>query len=353
MRVIGTYYFQIGSKIPFNQWPDLVQTFLQQHGLSYDRFIYYFKENIFGLEKALKDCPKLGPIKRYYLEKGGMVRYLSNLDGEGCTEEEILALMPKIYRRYGFDDTYLIYQNIDFFAERIPATVEEPANRPECIKGASIVCHKDSVFPRLSGITMHIEIGDEHGVKDAAPYVSGMQALLPKTNCLEFVECVMTEEERAMYAQLNEAAAPLLENARKYSESRLPQPGAKWLGDPPKLTAVPVIKKLCKKFGYTFIKHDSGLTCVEKRTENGHCMMLRVDVTPIGKHVNVWIDFVGLGFRHRIGTAHHAPKNQKELEVYLVEIFAALADMEQETIPALDGHFPPTPSWFVPNIYDA
>ena len=343
MRVIQIYKFQIGTKIPFNQWPDFVQEYLRGLGLTYERFLYSFDENGLGIQKAIMDCPKLGPVQRRFSYKS-MQRYLTNLDGSGCTEAEIMGMLGKIYRRYGFDSTFLMYDGIDFFSERVPTVEKSPANHLSCLKGASITCCRDSVFPRMSSIIMQIVIGDEHGLKDPTPYLEGMKALLPKIGYTEYVECILTEEEQALYDRLNLAAAPLVEQLRKKADSRLPHPDSHWHGNPPQLKAAPVIKKLCKRFGSTYAASGQAQT----RTSNGHYLTLFVDVTPLGKHVRAGIELEGLGVYYLIGNSNFGPRNQQELEVYLTELFSAFADIERELIPALEPLFPTTPLWFVP-----
>lgn len=311
MKVIQIYQFAIGTKIPFSQWPDIVREYLRGLGLTYERFLYYFDENGLGIQKAIKECPKLGPVQRRTTHKS-MHRYLSNLDGSGCTEAEIMGMMSKIYRRYGFNDTFLMYDGIDFFSERVPTLETAPANHLSCLKGASITCHRDSVFPSGSSIMMQIVVGDERGIKDPTHYLEEMKKLLPKIPYTEYVECVADEEEQAMYERLKAEAAPVAEQLRRKADSRLPQPASHWHGTPPPLKAAPVIKKLCKRFGYTYTRGGNG----QKRTANGHYLTLRVDVTPLGKHVRVWIDFEGLGFYYLLGHSNFGPRDQKELETY-------------------------------------
>ncbi len=148
MLAIQTCRFLIGTKIPFSDCPKIVQTFLNQQNLHYDRFLYYFHDNFGGLPKIMKDCPHIGPM-RSRPSNAGELFYLSNIEEDtSCTEDEIISVVPKIHRRYGLSEAHIIYQDIDFFEQKIPAILQTPGNTPSCIKGSSITLYRDSVFPR-------------------------------------------------------------------------------------------------------------------------------------------------------------------------------------------------------------
>ena len=149
---VQTYRFLIGTKVPFSDCPGIVRTFLNRQSLHYDRFLYYFHDNFGGLPKIMKDCPHIGPM-RSQPSGAGEVLYLSNIgEDTGCTEAEIMAVVPKIHRRYGLSEAYLIYQDVDFFGKHISSVVQAPGNTPACIKGSSITLYRDAVFPRWNSI---------------------------------------------------------------------------------------------------------------------------------------------------------------------------------------------------------
>ena len=102
MLAIQTYRFRIKTKIPFSEWPQIAKTFLSQQSLHYGRFLYYFEDLCDACPKAVKNYPNLGPVRKR--SNIWQRPYLSNIeDGVGCSEAEIMALMPKIHRRYGFN----------------------------------------------------------------------------------------------------------------------------------------------------------------------------------------------------------------------------------------------------------
>lgn len=349
MFAIQTYRFLIGTKIPFSDFPGIVQAFLNQQSLHYERFLYYFHDPCGGLPKIMKDCPNIGPMRLRLNINGGEHFYLSDIEEDtGCTETEIISVVPKIHRRYGLSEAHIIYQDIDFFAQKIPAILQAPGNTPSCIKGSSITLYRDSVFPRWNGIDLKIIIHNGANAYDPTPYFEGMKQLLPGVRHMGFVECCLTNEEQSLYDHLNESAAPLVQNACNHFEKHLPERIASTpaILDTPSLSVAPALKRLGKQYGYSYVKHEYGCFFVQKRTANGHYILLDIDVGPMFKGVGLLIRYVGVGFDHRIGSTFRYPQNQKDLEDYLLQIFEALASAEKDVITALDSHYPPTPDWF-------
>lgn len=350
MLAIQTYRFLVGTKIPFSDCPEIVQTFLKHQNLHYDRFLYYFHDNYGGLPKIMKDCPSIGPMRLRRTNAGEHV-YLSNIEEDtGCPEAEIVSVVPKIHRRYGLSEAHIIYQDIDFFAQKIPAIVHAPGNNPACIKGANVTLYRDSVFPRWNSIDLNIVIHNESETYDPVPYFETMKQLLPGVRYMGFVECCLTNEEQAIYNTLNQRAIPLVENACQYITNLLPDDASQdnAMLDTPKLSVAPLLKKLGKQYGYSYVKHECGCYFVLKRTKNGHYIFLDIDVGPTFKGVGLLIRYVGAGFDHRISSTFHYPQDQADLETYFLHIFRVLASAEKEVIPALDAHYPPTPDWFTP-----
>lgn len=352
MLAVQTYRFLIGTKVPFSDCPGIVRTFLNRQSLHYDRFLYYFHDNFGGLPKIMKDCPHIGPM-RSQPSGAGEVLYLSNIgEDTGCTEAEIMAVVPKIHRRYGLSEAYLIFQDIDFFGQHIPSAIQAPGNTPACIKGSSITLYRDAVFPRWNSIDLKIVIHNGTDTYDPAPYLEAMKQLLPGVRHVGGVECCMTNEEQTLYDGLNQSAAALAENVCSYLGELLPEQSRPEdvILDAPNLSVVPALKRIGKQYGYSYVKHEYGCFYVQKRTTNGHYILLDIDVGPTFKGVGVLIRHIGAGFEHRIGSAFRYPREQQELEDFLSQIFSALASAEKAVLPALDAHYPPTPDWYVPIV---
>lgn len=347
MFAIAYYHFVIGTKIPFEQFPDIVKRFMQEQGLHYKKFLYYFEDNFGALPKIQKDCPTVGPI-RNRTAKSNESFYISNIEADtACTHDEIMALMPKIHRRYGFSESYLLYHNVDFFSKDMPSVIHAPGNTPDCVKGASITCYRDGVFPRWNSIDLQIVINDGEQLLDPTPYVDSMKQLLPGTRCIQSMKCCMTPSEQAVYDALNLDATPMIEQAHTLFKGRLPEaslPGSNTLI--PKFSAAPVVKKLCKQFGYTYVEYHYNTFFFQKRTKNGHYILPDIDIGPMLKAVTMTVRFKGLGFDRWLGSTYRQPQSQEELEQTLLQFFQALSAFEQESLPKLDAHFPQTPDWF-------
>ena len=350
MLAIQTYTFLIGTKIPFSDFPGIIQTFMNQQKLHYNQFLYYFQDNYGGLPKIMKDCPNIGPIRSRPLNVGELF-YLSNIEEDtGCTEAEILSVVPKIHRKYRLSESHIIFQGIDFFAQQIPSVICAPGNDPSCVKGSSITLHRDAVFPRWNSIILKIVIHNGNDNYDPTPYFEAMKQLLPGVRHMGLVECCLTSEEQSLYTQLNERAAILIQTTCDHLKKLLPQPidATPVRLDAPNLSVAPALKRIGKQFGYSYVKHEYGLFFIQKRTDNGHYILLEFDVGPMFKGVGLSVRYVGTGFDHRIGSTFRYPQNQKDLEDDLLQIFEALASAEKDIIPALDSHYPPTPDWFTP-----
>ena len=350
MLAIQTYRFWIRSKIPFSEWPQIAKSFLSQQSLKHSRFLYYFEDTWGACPKAVKNYPNLGPVR-----EGGGIRqntpYLSNIeDGIGCSETEIMALMPKIHRRYGFGESYIIFQDIDFFSQNIPAIIQSPGNIPSCIKGSSIVCFRDSVFPNLSCMDLRIIIYNGHNIFDPTPYLEAMKQFLPDIKYEGFVECCMTEDEQLKYSILKQNVTPILELVRNHFAASLP--GAprepRYSENSVKLTLAPAIRKLCKQYGYTYIRHASCIFFIQKRTPNGHYIVIYIDPGPYHHEVSFWVDFSGVGFKHRIADSSFFQASGGDVSDFLAKCFDVLSTAEKEVLPALDAYFPATPDWFTP-----
>ena len=193
-------------------------------------------------------------------------------------------------------------------------------------------------------------IHDEKGTYDPIPYIEAMKQLLPGVRCMCYVECCLTKEENTLYDMLNQGAVPLIEKANVFFGGAPPECSASRdiSQEVPLLSVAPVLKRLCKQYDYSYIKHDNGCFYIQKRTTKGHYILLDIDVGPMFKRVDTFIRYVGAGFDHRIGSKSCCPKDQQDLEDYLLKTFQALALAEKDIFPALDSHYPPTPDWFVP-----
>lgn len=350
MFTVKTCRYLLGTKIPFTQYPEIVQTFLSQNGLHYQNFYYYFQDNYGGLQKALKDCPSLGSIHTYAFSNIEEL-FLSNIDeATTCTEKEIMDLMPKIYRRYGFTDTYLCYQDIDFCSLNIPSVIRRDGNLPRLPRGSGICCSKDGVFPRWNSINLHVIVHDGTRAYDASAYFASMDALLPNARKMEYMDTYFTDEEQLFYDNLNETAKPMVSDAEKYLKACVPEHPDRNIdsANPPKLPTASILKRLCKKYGFEYVKYEYFSCFIQKRTDNGHYLLLDANISPNSRFAGITANFAGMGFSHRILTAGLTPQNAEELENFFELCFQSLNAAEKEVLPPLSAHYPATPEWYIP-----
>ncbi len=353
MRAFQVYRFLIPAKVPFATWPEIAQQFFRQQGLSYGRFHYYFEELHIdgyrnGCELAAKENPCLGPVKlREASQSNWFHCVLTNMYAEpGCQEGDIMPLMGKIYRRYGFGDTYLIYQDIDFFGEAIPAIEYPLRENVDRFYGSSLILHRDGVFRRWSGMDLRVEILRDGQFLDAACYRDALGTLLPGVRASGYMEVCLTPEEEAFYARQQETAKPMVQKAQAFLEAKMRETVA-GIQLPPGATLAATLKKLCKSYGFTYVGYHYRIYFIEKRTDRGHYLSLEVDTGRTGEEVNPRVEYKGAGFSLRLYTPREDPKGMGPAD-YLERLFAALLAAEKTMLQPLAEHFPETPDWFRP-----
>lgn len=356
MRVIRRYQFHIKAKIPFAQWPDIVHQFLLENGLTYQRFLYHFSDYVHEPEvrpkacaRLQKDCPEIGESRLVPTAVDGLSEWvLTNIDGKGdFREEQLLPLMGKIHRSYGFAQAALYYYDMDFFGSAALYEWEgELDSHRWQLHGSGITLQRDAVF-NDAWLDMDIDVLRDGQLLDAAPYCEAMQRLLPKVRVTSSMAIVLTEAEKQQIAQTNQAAKPVLEKCKVFFDRRLPDGHSQTL-DMPSYSLTSALKKLAGKHGYTYgSRPGSGTTCIlQKRTARGNVLHIWVDAGPSHNRTEVRVSFKGVGFSHRLGAADYAPANQAELETVLGQAMDFVAEFERSLLPELEAFFPECPAWF-------
>lgn len=360
MRVIRRYRFEIGTKIPFVQWPEIVHRFLVENGLTYQRFLYHFTDNVFepqacpkACERLQKDCPEIGESHILPTAVSGMSKYvLTNISGERDFQEALLLpLMGKIHRSYGFAEVMLGYYDVPFFGRVIPFEVADDPRKSSAwyLHGSAISLYRDAVFGTAE-LVMTIDVLQDGQLLEAAPYCEAMRKLLPKVRVTASMEIVLTKEEKQRIAQTNQAAEPVLERCRIFFSQRL-SAGLNQNLTGPSYSLATALKKLAKKYGYTYSKESgSGTTCIlQTRTARGNVLHVWVDAGPSHTRTEVCVSFKGVGFSHCLASADYAPANQEELEEALAQTMAFVEEFRSSLLMELDACFPPCPEWFEPD----
>lgn len=357
MRVIRRYRFNTGTKVPFAQLPEIVHQFLAENGLTYQRFLYHFSEYVHepqviakACERLQKDCPAIGESRLLPTHVAHMGEWvLSNIDREGdFAEAQLLPLMGKIHRSYGFAQVMLCYGDVDFFGSAMPLELAGDAVQSGVwmLKGSGITLCRDAVFGSAS-LHLDVDILRDGQLMDAAPYCEAMQQLLPKVRMYSDMEIVLTEEEKHRIARTSQAAEPMLEKCKAFFAQRLPD-GLRQTLDMPSYSLASALKKLARKHGYNYgTKPGSGTTCIlQRRTPRGNVLHIWVDAGPSHSRTEVCVSFKGVGFSLLLGAADYAPANQEELEAALGQAMDFVAEFERSLLPELDALFPECPAWF-------
>lgn len=358
MRVIKEYCFDIGTKLPFAQWPEIVHRFLEENGLSCCRFLYHFSEYVHepevrpkACERLRKDCPDIGECRPVPTAVNGLSEWvLTNIDREGgFREEELLPLMGRIHRSYGFAQAALYYCDVDFFGSVIPFEREgELDSHGWQLHGSGITLYRDAVFNEAQ-LILSIDVLRDGQLMDASPYCEAMQRLLPKVKVKSSQKIVLTEAEKRRIAQINQDAEPVLEKCRGFFRERLPERWAQTL-DEARYSLAAAMKKLGKQHGYTYSMVWAGGTFgLEKRTERGNAVFITADAGPSRTRTELCVYFQGLGFHHELIAASFAPTCQEELETMLRQAMGFVEAFERSLLPELDALFPECPPWFEPH----
>lgn len=384
MRILQCYRFLVGTKIPFDKWPGIIEEFLHQQNLTHRIFHYYLKDYDYsdtsraildgtkckichvssfvcdlcrknaadrvrkgtGCERAVKEHPFLGPIQ-IHRDRYDTVQALHNLsDQSNSCKEDIYSILTKIYRRYGFVETSLIYRDIDFFSRR----VQTPAPSDEFIMsgyaGSGITLYR-SCLSQDNAIILVVESCYPGEVPDATLYADALGQLLPGIKRLSATNIIMDEAEQPLYDEMHRSAELMIAQAKEFFADRMPE--EKGNDDPAaRANVASVLKKLSKQYGYTYLGYLHYIYFLEKKLPNGHYICLEFTANPMSPDADPFVTLCGLGFQHQIWRDGFSPQNPRDALEYLSRFFTVLAEAEQTVFPPILELYPPTPDWFVP-----
>lgn len=363
MRVIKKKNFFIGGKIPYSQWPELIHRYMSEQGLTSRKFLYHFScFQAADFSRLMKDLPEIGTPREVYEE--GKIRefVLTNIDtGVGCTEAQFLPLMKKIHRSYGLAECNLYYQDVDFFADLIPSVrmldrveayyrrVGKPVNPLYLIEqqplGSGFRLHRDCRSDNYLG--MSVDILRNGVVMDPEPYFSAMEKLLPGIRSNEMLDVYPTEEEEKAFAQQNEAALPIVKRCRNWLDEKLPGVDRQNCFQS-NYNLAPKLKKLAKKYGFTYSYEGCGIYVLEHRTEKGHIFRLGADSGPSRYDTIFSMSIQGLGFYFILCAPMFVPTGQEEFDACADRAAEVADEFRREMLPLLEPCWPETPDWYIP-----
>lgn len=384
MRILQTYRFLVGTRIPFDKWPAMIEQYLREQTLHHRHFHYYLeayddsercrsivdgtkcetcqapewacgrcreeaedtvrKGN--ACERAVKENPFLGAI-RVRQEQHSTIQSLSDFDDDPTSsKEQIYAILPRLYRRYGFTETVLIYRDIDFFSRRVPTPKPESENLLLGYKGSGITLYR-SCLSRDNAIILTVEAHYPGEVLEAAPYADAFSKLLPGIKRLSGTEIIMEADERLQYEALHSQADPLVKQAKEFFNDHMPEEKG---NDEPdaKVSVATWLKKLSKRYGYTYSGYSNYMYFLEKRLSNGHYICLEFVSNPLSPDADPYIKLCGLGFNHEIWADGFSPQNTQDASDYFTTLFETLAQAEKTVFAPILELYPSTPDWFMP-----
>lgn len=353
MRILQCYRFLVGTKIPFDQWPGIIENFLQQQKLSHNFFHYCMETFVHtapgektACERAAKENSFLGQI-HIRETKPYTIQSLNNFtDASNMAKDQIYAILSKIYRRYGFAETSLIYRDIDFFSQRVPTPIPQSENLMIGYEGSGITLYR-SCISRDSAIILNVECTDPHNVPDATAYADALGKLLPGVKCVSTTEIIMDAEEQAHYDKLRAQAKPLIAQAKDFFAQQMPE--TKGNDDPEeKVNISSYLKKMGKTYGYTYSGYRDHNYFMKKKLFNGHYICVEFASHPADPGADPYVKLCGLGFVHNIWADGFSPQNYKDASEYFAKLFRTLAEAEKTVFSAIEELYPPTPDWFVP-----
>lgn len=385
MQVLQTYRFCMGTKIPFDRWPGLIEEFLREQNLHHHSFHYFFKdfdlsrrcrdtldgskcatcgsdstycdtcrkeaENALrkgtGCQRAAKENPFLGAIQVEETKYNTLHLLHNFMDESNTAKQAVYGILPKLHRRYGFAECYLIYRDIDFFGSQLPS----PAPRidsADCVyDGSGILLHR-SCNSRDNEILLCVQSNYPGEVPDGAVYADALAAMLPGIKWESFTRIIMNEAEQADYATRNRQVAPSLEAAKAFFTVQMPEEKGNIDPDAP-VSVAAWLKKMAKRYGYTYGGFDGYVYRMKKKLPGGHYVCLDFLSDVHDPAADPMVRLQGLGFRHEIWADGFVPQNPKDAEHYFTRLFDTLATAEKTVFPAILDCYPATPDWFVPS----
>ena len=384
MRILQCYRFPVGTKIPFNKWPGIIEQYLQEQNLLHHSFHYCLETYDYtercrsvldetkckncgaadfaceqcrteaedairkgtGCERALKENPFLGQI-RIRQTRYTTIQSLNNFNEESnISKEKIYTILPKIYRRYGFAETSLIYRDIDFFSRRVPTPIPDSEYLLNGYEGSGITLYR-SCLSQDNAIILVAESRYPGEVLDAAPYADALGKLLPGINRWSATKIIMDSNEQICYEALHTQAAPMVRQAKEFFFEHMPE--EKGNNEPDtKVSVASWLKKLSKRYGYTYLGYSNYTYFMEKKLPNGHYICLEFVSNPLSPDADPYVKLCGLGFNHEIWADGFSPQNSRDASDYFTKLFDTLAQAEKTVFAAILELYPSTPDWFMP-----
>jgi hypothetical protein len=236
---------------------------------------------------------------------------------------------------------------MDFFGRQLPTPAPEIGNADCVYEGSGIILRR-SCDSRDNEIILCVQSDYPGEVPDASAYAAALSAKLPSIKWEPFTQIVMDENEQADYEARNRQVIPFVRAAKDFFTAQMPE--EKGNNEPESPVSVAAwLKKMAKRYGYTYSGYRNFIYFMEKKLPGGHCACREFVSSPDDPAAEPFVNLCGLGFRHEIWADGFAPQNPKEAEHYFTRLFDTLATAEKTVFPAILDCYPATPDWFVPS----
>lgn len=366
MRLIKRYLFPLNGRTSWTVWIEIIQQFLRENQLTSHRFLYHFEETLFngsieeclpgcGCAKLRKECPALDELRIFRGREKGVFDsfWMTNvdLDDDQFTVEQLLPVVKKIQRGYGFSESALHFYDVDFFGRRTFFERKEPANdRIAEIEfyGSGISLHRSNYGG--SSLSLDIDLLHNGEVLDAEPYRDALQKLLPECKVSSYTRVWLSKEEQRELERVKEKASPVIEQCRQFFQERIPCE-EKQNANSTRYSLAKPMKVLASKYGYRYRQiWGGGLFGLEKRTARGNILRIDMDSGPSRYSLDVGLSYCGAGFGYPLSGSMCTPTNQKEADAAMEAVMCVVAEFEQKLLPELDACFPEAPVWYEPTM---
>nr|MCR5122803.1 hypothetical protein [Ruminococcus sp.] len=217
MRVFDRYYFNIADRVKFADDKQYIENMLSELGLCYKRLAFGLEVMEFDEEKVKRAMERFPSLEKYFFDAKtggcytpGLTSLTSDVSGEKLFADpadiaDIAALYSGIPQEFDIDDSYIMYEGIDWFGEgsrneRIALNYRryraDEVFRTDMFYCDSITQFRNRMFGWNNCIAVDIDVTADDEPRSSAEIVKRLTPYLgDKTNYERL--CLFSAEERA------------------------------------------------------------------------------------------------------------------------------------------------------------
>ena len=388
MRIFNQYTFTVGN-IPFGDIFEVVDRFLQENSLSYQKMGYAIYDcslpkaclidiaqqkhliprrksaTVSDMHDLYEDYPSLENVRDRAVTTLQGRTAISNMDARGvciddsCSDATLREIGKQYPLPYFVDGMLFSFLNVDFFHRVLPDVEIGKSWAPWDVrkrKASAITFYKGAIYGGATKLTISVDVTDGDSVLDATAYAKSIGILLGKKYTAETV-LHLTEEEQLKIDSLNRDADPYVQAARAAFEAQVGRFGEI---DPPwcrnlqsgNFTVAKSLKKIGKEYGFTMYHYDRvGIHYLSKRTVGGHLLSLCIDTPSKFNEMRIYVSLDGFGFSHKFGLEDVYGRDQDHADFVMRESLEIIRQLEEQYILPICEHYPPTPQWYEIDVF--